>query len=438
MNTPWAVLKCKFNDNRNEPFPDAVYRRLFTREGLGSQNMVDYFYDWSHGRLDLSDSEVFGWYTLDRPRNDYTEAFALRGFNARNELVAWARGAATAAGIDLGRFFGVVICFNVQTDLFGGWMGGPVAVCDQLSLTGSQLAQEMGHGYGLSHSRAEGSSVDYRDPWDAMSTMTAFVTRHSEWGYVGPGLNAWNMRGRGWLEESRVWRGHRFGYTVEVELRSLRRRDVPGLLAAEVGREFLVEFRMNDAWDARFQEPVVLVHRFEGNQSYVMRGRAGWFDLSEGDTFEIGMPDNPFTDYTRVDVLNIDPGNHSAKLGITYRPGRKPELARFGGQLLDRVAADGGGAIIVNGRIIPIPPWDPTFRILEYLSAVRAGAEVSPTWAGKVIQREALEAMVKEIAQLRRSADLLSIPAAHVELDEHGFPKDVDRLGDPDKKGKGA
>lgn len=56
---------------------------------------------------------------------------------------------------------------NVGTDLFGG---GDGVVADKNTLQPSILGQEMGHGYGLDHSRLEGLSDDYRDPWDIMST----------------------------------------------------------------------------------------------------------------------------------------------------------------------------------------------------------------------------------------------------------------------------
>lgn len=167
METPWAVLLTKFNDNGSEPFPRVFYEDLFTGRGVGSQNMVDFFHDVSRGIVDLSGSQVFGWLTLNKSRSDYTGS----GVNpaGRDELINWAKQAATDAGYDLTGFFGVVVCMNVQTDLFGV-LGRGIAVCDNLSMQPSILGQEMGHGYGLDHSRASGSDADYRDRWDTMST----------------------------------------------------------------------------------------------------------------------------------------------------------------------------------------------------------------------------------------------------------------------------
>jgi hypothetical protein len=127
--------------------------------------------------------------------------------------------------VDLSPFFSVVVCMNVSTDLFGGGSG---VVChdDRIpngfqnegmsSMSPSLLGQEMGHVYGLRHSRAEGSTAPYMDPWDVMSTAnTGFMASHPNFTdldvrgnpvfRLGPGLNAANMWGRGWLDESRVW-----------------------------------------------------------------------------------------------------------------------------------------------------------------------------------------------------------------------------------------
>src|SRR5215212_8363559 len=70
ISTPWAILLCKFNDNESEPHPRKFYEDLFTASGTGTQNMVDFFTDMSHGKLDLSATQIFpakeiGWFTVN-------------------------------------------------------------------------------------------------------------------------------------------------------------------------------------------------------------------------------------------------------------------------------------------------------------------------------------------------------------------------------------
>ena len=143
---------------------------IFTSSGAGKLNMVDFFRDMSHGKLDLSGSQVFGWYTLDKKISEYTD-----DKEGRNKLLEWAREKAVADGKDLSKFFSVVVC--TMSDWSLGGIGGAASDDDRTrwgngmsSLSPSILGQEMGHTYGLSHSRAFGSTTDYEDPWDIMST----------------------------------------------------------------------------------------------------------------------------------------------------------------------------------------------------------------------------------------------------------------------------
>jgi hypothetical protein len=325
METPWAILLCKFNDDNSEPFTRQFYERLFTTAGSGSQNMVDYFRDVSHSNLDLTGSQVFGWLTLNRRRDEYTGS----GSNSagRAELVAWARQAATDAGVSLANFFGVVVCLNVRTDLFGG---DGYAVCDLNSMQPSLLGQEMGHGYGLEHSKADGNEAEYQDAWDIMSTANfpLFLTPHSEFSFVGPGMNAWNMRSRGWLDEIRVWRGDAAGFEIRIELRPLVRRDLPGWLAAELPGGYLVELRVQQGWDAAIPRPAVLVHRFAEDSSYIMRSVTGQQDIVAGDVFQAGDGSTALP-YIRMDVDSIDAVAQTATLHLHYRPAAQPDLGVF-------------------------------------------------------------------------------------------------------------
>ena len=259
IQTPWAVLLCKFKDDNSEPYDRQRYEDLFTNSGVGKLNMVDFFRDMSHGKLDLSGSRVFGWYTLDKNRSDYIADGDIN--KGRADLIEWARQAASADLTANGSFFSVVVCMNVPTDLFGGAAG---AVCDDgrwpdnndgpgmSSMSPSLLGQEMGHVYGLAHSKADGSTADYMDPWDVMSTTaTRYMSPHPIFTdldvrarpifRLGPGLNAANMAGRGWLDESRVWTASRESFDTVITLRPLHRRDLSGFLAARLGK-YLVEF----------------------------------------------------------------------------------------------------------------------------------------------------------------------------------------------------
>src|SRR5438067_6078011 len=118
IQTPWAVLRCKFNDDSSEPFTTDYYEDLFTASGVGSQNMVDFFRDVSHGNLDLSGTRVFGWYTLNKKASEYGLTGSEKLKN-RGNLINWARQAAAANGDILPQGGGVVVCMNVPTDLFG-------------------------------------------------------------------------------------------------------------------------------------------------------------------------------------------------------------------------------------------------------------------------------------------------------------------------------
>ena len=180
QQTPWAILLCKWTDMPKEAKPRALFEQMFTASGQGSLNMVDFFGDMSHGHVDVGNSKVFGWLTLPQKWSDYKGSGANQ--QGRQDLIIWAKQAAAAAGINLSTFFNVVVCMNATStqgaDLFGGGLG---VVCDTNVLEGSVLGQEMGHAYGLDHSRKDGSTADYRDAWDVMSTWDGcFMAPHKD------------------------------------------------------------------------------------------------------------------------------------------------------------------------------------------------------------------------------------------------------------------
>ena len=312
IKSPWAILLVKFKDDLT-PLPNLnLYNDLFTSVGNGKMNMIDFFRDMSHGKLDINSSQLFGWYTLDQNRVDYIgNSGHVNGKINRYELFDVSKNKAIGAGVNLNNFAGVVVSVLGTADLFG-FLGGMGAVCDSNSLQPSLLGQEMGHGYGLDHSRIQGSDVDYEDPWDIMSTANAYETPNVEFTNIGPGMNAWNMRSRGWLNESLVWKNSSINFNSTIKLRPLHRIDLAGSLSADVG-EFLVEFRVKELWDSNIPRDCILVHRFKDNHSYLMPSISGSRDLIAGDKFI--SPDNK----VEIDVISIDGANRTADLRLIKR-----------------------------------------------------------------------------------------------------------------------
>ena len=382
VKRPWAILLCKFC-NESAEFDRQYYDNLFTTSGQGTLNMVTFFEDMSHGLLDLSDSKTFGPFTLTL-RSDAQ----LSNNDLYNRLLS---EGISVSGIVRSKWFNVVVCVNAAPPFNRGctWGASSGVTCDSAGAFPEILGQEMGHGFGLSHSKIDGSEVEYMDPWDIMSTRSGASASDPNYTSVGPGLNAANMDGRGWLDESRVWSSGA-GSSGLIELRPLHRRDLPGLLAARVG-QFLVEFRVAEKWDAgitnRGPKGVVLVHRFSDNVSYLMADRAGTVTLQSGDIFESPSPRSSSRPYERVEVVSIDTGARTAQLRIRFElPDRPPSLV---GQVMGE-ASDGDIHVLYpGGKMIHVPPRSPARAILERIGEFQTAAGLRSALRDE-IKREAL------------------------------------------------
>lgn len=411
--SPWAIIKCKFSDDVSDLPPDQLYERLFTEDGVGSMGMVDFFRDMSHGQIDVSGSRVFGWFTLPIVAEEYRRHVVENMVWARRWLMEACRTAASNAGVNLGQFRNVVATMNRGRHASGGdgvdlWgsLGGREAFCDRYSLSPSLLGQEMGHGYGLDHSRRDGSVEEYGDPWDTMSTQLAWMAVHPEYGYVGPGLNAVNMMIAGWFDESRLWRCDDQGFSGLIRLRPLHRPDLPGFLAAVLpnperpGWRMILEFRIRRRWDAGIPESVILCHREVRGRSYL----TGPKKMTQGDVFEYGGRGR--STHLRIKVRRIDENLETCDLDIGYsHPNLADNLKSIVGPLsrevIGGVPYDGGGAVILpGGQIVPIGPWDPTVPILPNIAALQAAELVDDPAARMELERAALAGII-EASQAR-------------------------------------
>jgi hypothetical protein len=417
QSTPWAILLTKWNDNNVEPKPRSFFENLFTTAGTGSFNMTDYFDTMSHGTLDLSGSAVHGWFTLDQAQSTYV-GNAQPGPNqlGRNELLAAAKAKAVAGGVDLSKYFGVVVAMNTLTDLCG-WIGGRAALCDPGSFQPTVLGQEMGHGYGLLHSRVDGSTADYQDPWDTMSTWdSCYYAGDLNYGLIGPGLNASNMRNMGWLDETRVWKPSSGAFSQQLELRPLHTRGLPGLLALEVPGTpggFLIEFRVPEDWDVGIPRAAVFVHRLDNGTSYRMIGSGGYSDLVVGDTFTAGI-DNQISSYLNVHVDEINRARHYAKVTVSYRPRYIPHIPDLVGEIFGGVAVDGGGILWVNGVPHPVDPWGPLREVVLQVMAHRSADQIANPLVRLDAKRSALSRVIEIASTELEELNELETPAVQM------------------------
>lgn len=337
MADPWAILLIHFSDDETEPFDAGWYRRLFTADGAGTWGLFDWFRDNTHGRVDLTGTQVFGWYKLDMKSTEYTGSGQNQ--DARREFVKTCKAKAREEGISLDDFAGTLVILNYGRDLFGGGegaVGGDDGKnLDVSGLAPALIAQEMCHVYGLQHSKQLGSPDEYGDDWDVMSslgpyssanpTLPARTVRGESVYPIGPGLNAANMWSQGWLDESRVWSPTGETINERVTLRPLHRRDVDGHLAARFG-DLFIELRVPERWDAGIPRAAVLVHTFEQGSSWLVADSQGRFEWQAGSNSGMeGFPELPAgidAGVTEFAVEEIDASAQAATLRFTRTVGR--------------------------------------------------------------------------------------------------------------------
>jgi hypothetical protein len=324
----------------------------------------------------------------------------------RDELIQWARQAATAAGDNLAPFSNrVLVITHPATDLFGGPNGAVTGDGrdgnGMSSVSPSLMGQEMGHVYGLDHSWF--ADREYGDQWDIMSTRNNSMAPHPFFNELdaqgrpifrlGPGMNAANMSGRGWLDPSRVWRPSDEVEGAIVKLRPLHRRDLLDGFLCAIASDFFVEFRVREAWDAQIPAAsAVLVHSFSLNKSTLLTADNGQDNLQAGAEFSRGFERlTPYIYRTRVKVVDINAVDRVATLEVT-RKRNYPRLPEPDA-MRSRVASDAGGLIVIDGKALNVPPLSPLGAMLEEVAKLQQTDDSLDTEQRDQRQRDSLRAI---------------------------------------------
>ncbi len=204
---PWAIILCKFSDIALEPQPPLFYQNFYTRNGTGG--VCDYWREVSLGGLDLTGSQVFGWFTMS---HSSSELSSLNFPGDRWKLVQWGIDTAQANGVNLSPFRSILVVQNYGFD--HGWAGNGVVIVhtDPTLIEFGFICHEMGHGFGFPHSWSANPDTEYGDGWDIMSWNTATsstsdypISFESASGTAGPGLNARNVEALGGVPPGGIW-----------------------------------------------------------------------------------------------------------------------------------------------------------------------------------------------------------------------------------------
>lgn len=364
--TPWAVLKCKFSDQPQEPVFDPGL--IFADDG-----MAGYWRDVSYGNVSLLGSAIYpangGWYTLPFTLAE-AQAFPV---NTRRRQIIDACIAVAAADLlsAPSGYYSVIAIINAQIDSGGE---NRRVLLDPYAWNGTFAAHEMGHGYiGAAHSWSANPDVEYGNPWDMMSALNVYTFRGSfgrpatnyppvgltpppSDGYPsGPGLNAPNLDKLGWLAANRIATWGPASQTVT--LAALNQPGTGGYFMAKVpfdsadpSHYYTVEFRRKMGWDAGIPEDTVLIHEVRAN---------GLNYLIQSDGGPQRLPDQTFHDVQNnvaITVLNINTTLSTATVNIgrnevwvDFNYAGATELGTFGFPY--NTLAEGLNAVAYNGTL---------------------------------------------------------------------------------------
>lgn len=311
----WLVLLCKAADASQEPQPKSFYKDLFSK---GQRDLLfDYFDNASNHTVDVSGTEVYGWFpmtvnTADIAPNVRNNSMPVNRTQTARDCRASALGGITATGIsvDPKDYAGIITVINVPVDS-GDAGEKSVVLSRQAEDEVGFVAHEMLHVLGLDHSwRASqdgssdhawqhGGDVEYEDCSDMMSYRTCVYRFQTVRGPQGPELQGAYREKLGWLPSNRIQvvSGYPPG-TTTIILAPVSDPSQPGALLAKIevfnrlnsGR-YVVEYRERSGFDRRLPYNAVMVREQRDRGipnrgiTYLVTRQDGTTAWRKGDTF---------------------------------------------------------------------------------------------------------------------------------------------------------
>lgn len=362
----FAVLLVKFSDTAGTQQHDrAFYEDMFVTRGTGGLN--DYWLETSLANISLDGSWVAEWKTLNT-----TQATFLATHPSRWDKI---QGAIDAFGVNRSEVAGVVAIFNAPLGDAGSCGPGSGVLCGPEDQNLTFFAHETGHVLGFEHSfdtsdrrlMSWSQLGEYYDDYDVMSAMNVNSDSGHRFSPRGPLLCAANMMRANWIPQARIFRPPNIASSgvYDVELNALGPGTNAGFVAAEVGG-LIVEFRMDDGFDAGLARPTVLIHQPADPNAVILDSNAKSHnhEWQPGQRFEAPVEILGRKGGTFVEVVSIDPRGRKAHVRVQHVAVRPPLYFEA-----ERLILGPGHTLVTirDGRIVPIPEPDP--RLVELFAS---------------------------------------------------------------------
>ena len=416
---PYAILLCKFADVPDEPLPITGYQEMY---GSAFGGADDFYREVSGGRINLTGTRIYGWYTLPQPRSFYVVSDRANLASLFNDCTRQAN-----PEVDFREVVGVAMHFNAFLDCCS-WGGSRTATLDGVTKTFATMWNaswarsgtswhEMGHSVGLPHSGGPYGRT-YDSAWDVMSASTSGRYLNVNFGFGGAHFIAYHKDLLGLIPASRrvsvtngEWQG-----VLEAHVRNASGSGpvlvtLPVADPSRYGHSYTLELRSKTGYDVRLPRAAVIIHSIvpgRAEPAQIVDADGDGDPNDDGVTWTVG---EVFLDAKANIAVSIDSLTPTG-VAITVRngAGRGPLLAA-GGVTFARAFAD--GALSSDSvRVIGVSTWQATRR-RSWLNLVRASGSDGEYLAYSVDARELAPGRYADTLRVT-SQNGGPIPALHV------------------------
>lgn len=287
-----AVILCNFKGQQNDNNIEQMFREMFRPDH--NEGIIKYWHDISLGRIDVSESKVYGWVELDLERKD------AGGMN-RRDLVEAAIIACENNNID------VVSGFHCQMAVFQNnwsvdrhpktgeeppgntypenqiewepyWIDGSTSgrriSAPPHGHTHSFVAHEMAHTFGFNHDLGPDLVSGYGDPTCIMGTGSE-TFNHPQFRDTGPAMSFPQLYVKGFMYERRIKKySNTWGTnsrSISFDLAPLNDRRLNAYLGVILpvdssnSWEYFLEYMRPTEWNKGLEKPRLVIRRIVGN-----------------------------------------------------------------------------------------------------------------------------------------------------------------------------